>query len=143
MRLLLEEKGETLALHYRAVPTLAGPLREAITKLVATSPDHRLIEGKMVLEVAPAAIDKGSAIRRFMMEAPFVQRRPVFAGDDVTDEDGFKAVLALGGFAIKVGPGSSSANFRAASTGALLDWLCTLPGALPPRGPASTGAPTP
>jgi trehalose 6-phosphate phosphatase len=61
--------------------------------------------GKRVVELTPAGRDKGLAIRAFMREAPFRGKRPVFIGDDVTDEHGFAMVNKLGGDAIKVGAG--------------------------------------
>lgn len=48
---------------------------------------------------------------------------PVFAGDDVTDEDGFLAVQARGGAGVKVGPGTSAARHRLADTAAVRAWL--------------------
>ena len=54
-----------------------------------------LMRGKMVIEILPAGIDKGTAIREFMSEAPFAGATPVFIGDDVTDEAVFR-VLARG-----------------------------------------------
>ena len=48
---------------------------------------------------------------------------PVFVGDDVTDEDGFRAALDLGGYGVKVGPGPTAARYRIAAVEAVRDWL--------------------
>jgi len=73
--------------------------------------------------VRPGA-DKGAAVRAFMSVAPFREGRPVFVGDDVTDEDGFLAAHELGGFGIAVGERSSQeANFALADTAAVHAWL--------------------
>ena len=74
-----------------------------------------LLHGKMVLEVKPASASKGTAIRDFLAETPFFGRRPVFAGDDTTDELGFAWVQQVGGLAFKIGPGPSLARERIAS----------------------------
>lgn len=103
-RLLLEDKGLTLALHYRSAPELAKRARKAARSIVAASEGaFVLLEGKMVLEIKPPDADKGHAIRAFLEEPPFAGRVPVFAGDDVTDEAGFEAVHALNGVAIRIG----------------------------------------
>ncbi|MBK7471902.1 MAG: trehalose-phosphatase [Betaproteobacteria bacterium] len=108
--LWLEDKGATLALHYRAAPRLASFVHRTARRLVATSAaagaDWRLQPGKGIVEVKPAGRDKGAAILDFMAEATFLGRLPVFVGDDQTDEYGFAAVALLGGWAVKVGPGS-------------------------------------
>jgi trehalose 6-phosphate phosphatase len=58
---------------------------------------------KDIFEILPVGYGKGSAIRRFMDRPPYAGRTPVFAGDDLTDEDGFAAVDALGGISVGVG----------------------------------------
>jgi trehalose 6-phosphate phosphatase len=83
----------------------------------------KLLRGKMVLEIKPLDGDKGTAIAAFMTEPPFAGRTPVFVGDDVTDEDGFLAVNALGGVSVKVNAGPSSAGYRLPDTDAVIDWL--------------------
>jgi trehalose 6-phosphate phosphatase len=78
----------------------------------------------MVVEAKAALADKGDAIASFMREAPFAGRRPVFVGDDVTDEAGFNWVQTLGGgLGIKIGEGESRAQMRLDNPAALHQWL--------------------
>ncbi len=77
----------------------------------------------MVIEVKPATSDKGVAVETFMAEAPFAGRMPVFVGDDVTDEDGFRAATRLGGFGIKVGDGETAARYRTADVDEIGRWI--------------------
>jgi trehalose 6-phosphate phosphatase len=74
--------------------------------------------------------DKGAAVADFLKEQPFAGRRPVFAGDDMTDEDAFILVNARDGISIKVGPGATHATFRTAGTAEFLEWLRGLPAQL-------------
>lgn len=107
---LLEDKGAALALHYRQAPAAEAAARDAMAEALARlGPRFALLEGKCVLELKPAGASKAHAIRAFMAEAPFAGRRPVFAGDDVTDEDGFRAVNDLGGLSVLVGQRSGTA----------------------------------
>jgi len=122
--LLLEDKGLTLALHYRRAPHLAGLAHRVISTVQTSLGDHYCVHrGKRVVELAPAGRDKGIAIRAFMREAPFRGKAPVFIGDDVTDEHGFAMVNALGGDSIKVGRGPTAAGWRLPSVAAVLTWL--------------------
>ena len=115
----VEEKYGALALHYRQAPQ-AGPAAVAgLRAALAQQPGLLLMEGKMVVEVKAAAIDKGSAIRDFCAVPPCQGRQPVFIGDDTTDEAGFAWVQAQGGVAIKVGEGATVAAHRIASAAAL------------------------
>lgn len=119
----LEDKGVTLALHYRRRQELAEPALAAVEAAMDGTADLRAMRGKMVVEVKPAGIDKGTAIVELMETPPFLGRMPVFAGDDLTDEDGFVAVERLGGFGIKVGNGDSIARYRIASVADFGAWL--------------------
>lgn len=122
--ILLEDKGLSLALHYRLAPTLAEPAREAVNRaLAALGREFEMQSGKLVFEIKPGGRDKGTAIEAFMAEAPFAGRLPVFIGDDATDEYGFAIVNRAGGHSIKVGPGGSSARWRLADAAAVRRWL--------------------
>jgi trehalose 6-phosphate phosphatase len=129
---LLEDKGQALALHYRRAPAAEGAARQLVERLAADRLDRlRVLDGKMVLEIKPRLANKGAAIGGFMGEAPFAGRRPVFAGDDVTDEDGFAVVNGLGGASIRVGDeGPSEAVYRLEDVQAVMEWLEALPGML-------------
>ena len=78
----------------------------------------------MVIELRAHGPDKGGAVEAFMAEPPFAGFRPVFLGDDLTDEHGFAAASALGGFGVVVGPRRPTAALYAlADVGAVQDWL--------------------
>ncbi|RFB65571.1 MULTISPECIES: trehalose-phosphatase [unclassified Herbaspirillum] len=122
--LLLEPKRGALALHYRKAPHLEQACIEAMNYAVAHVPGFSVLRGKMVVEAKAALADKGDAIAAFMREAPFTGRRPVFVGDDVTDEAGFNWVQTLGGgLGIKIGEGESRAQMRLDNPAALHQWL--------------------
>jgi trehalose 6-phosphate phosphatase len=122
--LVFEDKGASVALHYRKAPQLALAARAAVRE--AAGPLGEAVEvqdGKMVVELKPAGCDKGKAITQFMQEAPFAGRTPVFLGDDVTDEYGFRVVNAMGGHTVKVGEGPSAARWRLDNPAAARAWL--------------------
>lgn len=122
--LLLEDKGLTLALHYRLAPQLAPQVHRLLAAQVAgTRGEWTLQKGDHVLEIKPAGRDKGSAILDFMAEAPFRGRVPIVAGDDLTDEYGFAEAKAHGGWAVKVGPGPTCADFHLPGVAAVRQWL--------------------
>ena len=122
--LLLEDKELSLALHYRRVPRLAGYAHRVMRSMRSTLGDQYCIQrGKRVVELTPAGRDKGAAIASFMLERPFVGRTPLFIGDDVTDEYGFSMVNQLGGYAIKVGSGRTTARWGLPDVPSVLAWL--------------------
>ena len=122
--LVFEDKGASVALHYRKAPQLARAAQAAVRD--AAGPLGEAVEvqdGKMVVELKPAGCDKGKAIAQFMQEAPFAGREPVFIGDDVTDEYGFRVVNAMGGHTVKVGEGPSAARWRLENPASTRAWL--------------------
>ncbi len=110
--LRLEVKRGALALHYRLAPALEEECLQAMAQAAHARPGLALLRGKMVVEVKPAGVSKGQAIEAFLREAPFAGRRPVFIGDDQTDETGFAVVQDCGGIGVKVGGGPSAAMHR-------------------------------
>lgn len=122
--ILVEDKQIGVALHYRKRSDLASAVAEFAATLEASlPPGYELLRGSMVVEIKPAGMNKGAAVRAFMREAPFAERTPVFVGDDVTDETAFKAVNSLGGVAVKVRSGASAAPWRLPNVDAVLAWL--------------------
>lgn len=122
--LLLEDKGRSLALHYRLAPRLEDEARALVDEVLSELGEgFELQRGKMVLELRPGGRDKGSSIAEFMAEAPFRGRVPVFVGDDLTDEFGFGVVNGMGGVSVKVGEGTSQARWRIADAAAVRAWL--------------------
>jgi trehalose 6-phosphate phosphatase len=118
-----EAKPHGAALHWRNAPHLEADCARFLTTLAET---HGLAvkHGKRVAELVTAGCDKGSAVRAFMAETPFRGARPVFVGDDVTDEDGFAACAALGGFGVAVGERPSTvARYRLAGPREVHEWL--------------------
>lgn len=122
--LLVEDKDVSVALHYRARPGACEAVREAARRLEAST-GLILQEGDMVAEMRTAGDDKGAAVDRFLAEWPFQGARPIFVGDDLTDEDGFLAAEAAGGYGVLVGASMrrTVARYRLADPEAVLDWL--------------------
>ncbi|HMB72966.1 MAG TPA: trehalose-phosphatase [Gammaproteobacteria bacterium] len=125
--LLLEYKRGGVSLHYRRAPQLEAECRELVRQVMGgLGDDYRLIAGKMVFEIAPRGYDKGAAIEAFLRIPTFAGQMPVFVGDDVTDEDGFRIVNELGGVSIRVGEiEHSRACFWLSDVAAVRPWLAT------------------
>jgi len=110
---LVEDKGCSVALHWRLAPQEKEfALATAHAAVEALGSEYRLQHGKAVAEILPSAAGKGKVIERFMDSAPYKGRRPIFVGDDLTDENGFRTVNALGGLSIRIGAGETIAKVR-------------------------------
>ncbi len=124
--LMLENKGLSLALHYRGAPRLAAYAhRLARSMLPVAGREFCIQRGKYLVEMRPAGKDKGAAILEFLNEDPFQGRTAVFVGDDATDEFGFATVNRLKGHSIKVGPGRTAARWRLPNVRAVRAWLAS------------------
>ncbi len=108
----IENKGSNLTVHFRNSTIDRKKINKIIMELVKYEPKLTFLKGKEVLEVKPLNHNKGTAISYFMRTKPFIKRRPIFIGDDVSDEDGFETVNKKGGWSVRVGNYKrSKANF--------------------------------
>ena len=118
-----EHKPHGAALHFRAAPHLEEKTTQ-FAQAVATDNGLDLKRGKCVVELVPHGANKAAAVQSFMAQPSFSGALPVFIGDDVTDEDGFRAASSLGGFGIRVGNNeTSAARYHLSSPRAVHDWL--------------------
>lgn len=124
--IILEDKGYSLALHYRLAPAKEPLVREAAAKICASFDGGalELLPGKLVLEIKQRGTTKATAVRELMTQSPFRGRRPIFIGDDVTDLGVFDILPEFDGIAISVGrrvPGVKSCFERPSDVRRWLD----------------------
>jgi trehalose 6-phosphate phosphatase len=102
---LVEDKGYSLAVHFRLAPDQEARVKEAVAAIQADWPKEpiEILPGKSVVEVKPVGFHKGAAIRQLMQHAPFTGRRPIFIGDDTTDESAFAVMPEFHGLGFSVG----------------------------------------
>ncbi len=121
--LLVEEKPAGIALHYRRSPEAEARV-SAFMDVLARERGLSIQRGNMVVELRPPGSDKGDALRAFLAEPEFTGARPVFVGDDLTDEHAFEAAAEAGGAGILVGPErATAALYRLDSVEAVAAWL--------------------
>jgi trehalose 6-phosphate phosphatase len=103
--ILIEDKGYSMAVHYRLAPELGPDLKRQIALIASSFSDARyeVLPGKFVIEVKPTAFNKGTAVLQLMELPPFAGRRPLFIGDDVTDEAVFAVLPDVDGTGFSVG----------------------------------------
>jgi trehalose 6-phosphate phosphatase len=120
---LVEDKPLGVALHYRQAPHAEDACRSAVEASARRS-GLDMQPGKMVFELKPQGANKGDALRAMMAERPFAGTRPIFVGDDLTDEPAFAAAQDMGGSGIIVGDRAPTcAEFRVATVDETLAWL--------------------
>jgi trehalose 6-phosphate phosphatase len=103
--IVLEDKGYSYALHYRQAPEHGHAVREQVNAVCASFPSAaiEILPGKSVIEVKQPSFNKGTAVRELMRHAPFATRKPIFIGDDVTDEAAFDVLPEFDGIGFSVG----------------------------------------
>ena len=125
---LVENKTYSFAVHYRTVPDLRLDLETSLAGFIASNPELglTLMPGHYVFELKSPAINKGVAISRFLELPEFRGRRPIFLGDDVTDQAGFDMVLANDGLAYSVGVPTPGVSGHFASPATVREWLSSI-----------------
>jgi trehalose 6-phosphate phosphatase len=129
-RVILEDKGSSLAVHYRLAPQVEQTLKTKIAAIVArvAARDLEVMHGKAVIEIKSTQFNKGVAVGEMMRSPPFLHRRPVFIGDDTTDESVFRMLPKLGGLGFSVERDIAGANGSFGSPGEVRGWLASLCG---------------
>ncbi|CAN5791588.1 trehalose-phosphatase [soil metagenome] len=113
---LVEPKPHGIAIHYRLVPERGTDVWRLVRALVPQDHPHfRLIPAREAVEIGPRGASKGHAVEKLMVQQPFQGRRPIFVGDDFTDEAGMEAARQFGGEGLRVAEvfGGEPAQVRA------------------------------
>jgi trehalose 6-phosphate phosphatase len=126
--ILLEDKGYSLALHYRLAPHAEKAIYAAVSLIRADLPNApiEVLPGKCVCEIKHSGFDKASGVRELMTHEPFKGRYPIFIGDDVTDESVFAIMPDLGGLAYSVGRRARGVAGHFDEPGDVREWLARL-----------------
>jgi trehalose 6-phosphate phosphatase len=129
-RVIVEDKGSSLAVHYRLTPEQGPLIKNKIAAILDCAPVEKLemLCGKAVIEIKPSSFNKGVAVCELMKSPPFAQRTPLFVGDDVTDESVFAVLPALGGFGYSVGREVAGVEGTFGGPQDVRDWLTGLCG---------------
>jgi len=101
---IVEDKGYSLAIHYRLAPELGGEILKSVSAICKNERCESLevLPGKLVIEIKPGGYDKGTGLREMMSVPPFTGRKPIFIGDDVTDAAAFAVLPDFGGTGFSV-----------------------------------------
>jgi trehalose 6-phosphate phosphatase len=126
--ILLEDKGYSLALHYRLAPEAEKAIYEAVSLIRADLPNApiEVLPGKCVCEIKHSGFNKASGVVELMTHEPFKGRRPIFIGDDVTDESVFAIMPGFGGLAFSVGRHAHGVAGHFNEPRDVRDWLAHL-----------------
>ncbi len=126
--ILAEDKGYSLALHYRLAPEKGDAVRAAVDEICATLPADavEILSGKLVVEIKPAGVNKANAVCELMNCAPFASRNPIFIGDDTTDEPVFGVIAQFGGLGFSVGRVAADVNGHFDKPESVRAWLARI-----------------
>jgi len=103
--ILVEDKGYSLALHFRRAPDAEKAIYDAVSAIRADLPNApiEVLPGKLVCEIKHSGFTKATGVTELMAHEPFKGRRPVFIGDDITDETVFAIMPDMKGLSFSVG----------------------------------------
>jgi trehalose 6-phosphate phosphatase len=124
--IICEDKGASLAIHYRLAPEFF-PLIDEMVKVLVENLGHLWTrqEGKMVVEIRPSGSNKGSSLAEILKSHQFKGRFPLAVGDDLTDETMFVAANDLNGRSVKVGSTDATtvAQYQVSSPDVVRSWI--------------------
>jgi trehalose 6-phosphate phosphatase len=104
-------------------PECESTVRDTVIEVASRlNSNYHIQDGNMMVEIKPRGFTKASAVKAFMQEPPFSGRKPVVVGDDLTDQDAFKAVEHQGGLSIAVGD-RVHGQYRVENAAAVRAWL--------------------
>jgi len=126
--ILVEDKGYSFALHFRQAPHLETAIYDAVSAIRADLPNApiEVLPGKAVCEIKHSGVTKATGVRELMEHAPFKNRRPVFLGDDVTDETVFAIMPDFDGLSFSVGRQARGVAGAFAGPSEVRNWLAHL-----------------
>jgi trehalose 6-phosphate phosphatase len=126
--ILAEDKGYSLALHFRPAPDKADAVRAAVDEICAEVPTGTvdILPGKLVVEIKPAGVNKAKAVCELMQHPPFAKRNPIFIGDDTTDEPVFGIIAQFGGLGFSVGRIVADVNGHFEKPESVRAWLARI-----------------
>jgi trehalose 6-phosphate phosphatase len=126
--ILVENKGYSLALHYRKAPDAERSIYDAVSAIRADLPNApiEVLPGKLVCEIKHSGFTKATGVTELMVHEPFKGRRPVFIGDDVTDETVFAIMPDLKGLAFSVGRRAKGVDGHFQAPSDVRAWLSRL-----------------
>jgi trehalose 6-phosphate phosphatase len=123
---LVENKPCGVVLHFRRNPDLYAEAHRFMESLGSHFPEFRIQPAKMAVEMKPADVGKVASVRWLLEREPYADRRPIYFGDDLTDEPAMEHCIEVGGAAVKVGEGETHADHRIDSAeqvrAVLADW---------------------
>jgi trehalose 6-phosphate phosphatase len=127
---LIEDKGYSVALHYRLAPEMEDAVTRAVARICAENPaaEIEILSGKFVLEIKQMGFNKATGVRELMRYPPFAGRHPIFIGDDVTDESVFEIITEFDGLAFSVGRMVAGVNGHFDKPEAVRGWLAQIAG---------------
>lgn len=128
--IILEDKGYSVALHYRLAPNFERAIYAAVSAIRADLPEApiEVLPGKSVCEIKHSGFTKASGVTELMKHDPFASRRPIFIGDDVTDETVFAIMPALNGISFSVSRHARGVDGYFESPSDVRSWLTKLLG---------------
>jgi trehalose 6-phosphate phosphatase len=127
-RIIVEDKGYSIALHFRQAPNFERAIYEAVSAIRADLPEAPIdvLPGKSVCEIKNSGISKATGVMELLKHEPFVGRRPIFIGDDITDESVFAIMPDLKGISFSVSRRAHGVDGYFAIPADVRAWLATL-----------------